>query len=105
MAMKFTDANFETEVLKSDQLVVVDVYADWCGPCRLVAPIIEDLAKEYDGVVKVGKLDADVSGATAQKYRVVSIPTIMFFKGGNLVEQVVGAVPKVTLKAKIEAHK
>ena len=104
MALKFNDANFTEEVLNSDKLAVVDVYADWCGPCRLVAPIIEELATEYDGKVKVGKLDADVAGATAQKYRVVSIPTILFFKGGQLVDQVVGAVPKATLKAKIDAH-
>ena len=103
MALKFNDANFTEEVLNSDKLAVVDVYADWCGPCRLVAPIIEELATEYDGKVKVGKLDADVAGATAQKYRVVSIPTILFFKGGQLVDQVVGAVPKATLKAKIDA--
>ena len=105
MAFKFTDANFEKEALESDIPVLVDFYADWCGPCKMVAPIVAELADEYEGVFKIGKLNVDEEPETAGKYRVMSIPTMIFFKGGKAVETIVGGVPKKTLKDKIEALK
>ncbi len=103
MARAFTDGNFEEEVLNSDVPVLVDFYADWCGPCKMIAPIVEALAKDYDGKVKIGKLDVDSNGATAQKYKVMSIPTIILFKDGKAVDTLVGAVPKQQLEAKLQA--
>jgi thioredoxin 1 len=103
MAMTFTDANFEAEVLKSEVPVLVDFYADWCGPCKMMAPSIEQLATEYEGKVKIGKLDVDTNGVTAQHYRVMSIPTLLIFKGGEVVDTIVGAVPKNQVEAKINA--
>lgn len=103
MARAFTDGNFEQEVLNSDIPVLVDFYADWCGPCKMIAPIVEALAKEYDGKVKIGKLDVDSNGAIAQKYKVMSIPTIIIFKDGKAVDTLVGAVPKQQLEAKLQA--
>ncbi|MDF1618364.1 thioredoxin [Petrocella sp. FN5] len=103
MAMTFTDANFEAEVLKSEVPVLVDFYADWCGPCKMMAPSIEQLANEYEGKVKIGKLDVDTNGVTAQHYRVMSIPTLLIFKGGEVVDTIVGAVPKNQVEAKIKA--
>jgi thioredoxin 1 len=90
----FTDDNFDGEVLKSDLPVVVDFWAAWCGPCRMIAPIIEQLAEEYNGKVKVGKLDVDENQGVAIKYGVRSIPTVLFLKGGQVVDTVIGAVPK-----------
>ncbi len=90
----FTDDNFDGEVLKSDLPVVVDFWAAWCGPCRMIAPIIEQLAQEYNGKVKVGKLDVDENQGVAIKYGVRSIPTVLFLKGGQVVDTVIGAVPK-----------
>jgi thioredoxin 1 len=103
MAMTFTDANFEAEVLKSEVPVLVDFYADWCGPCKMMAPSIEQLASEYEGKVKIGKLDVDTNGVTAQHYRVMSIPTLLIFKGGEVVDTIVGAVPKNQVETKIKA--
>lgn len=103
MAAKFTDATFEAEVLNSDIPVLVDFYADWCGPCKMVGPIVEQLATEYEGKVKIGKIDVDAQQATAQKYRVMSIPTLLVFKGGEVVDTIVGAVPKAALEAKLNA--
>ncbi len=97
------DSNFEQEVVKSDIPVLVDFYADWCGPCRMIAPVVEEIAKEYDGKVKVCKLDVDEAGQTAAKYRVSSIPFIGFFKNGELADQLIGAVPKETISAKIDS--
>lgn len=94
MALRFTDENFEAEVLKADQLVVVDFYADWCGPCKMMAPIVDELAVELEGKVKVGKLNVDDSTQFTAKYRVMSIPTMLFFKNGEVVGSIVGAVPK-----------
>jgi len=97
-----TDDNFETEVLKSDLPVIVDFWAAWCGPCRMIAPIMEDLASEYDGKVKIGKLDVDENQQIAVKYGVRSIPTVLFFKGGQVIETVIGAVPKQMFVDKIK---
>lgn len=103
MANIFTDANFQAEVINSDLPVLVDFYADWCGPCKMIAPIVAQLATEYEGKVKVGKLDVDSNGLTAQNYRVMSIPTLLIFKNGQVVDTIVGAVPKNHLEAKLQA--
>ncbi len=91
---EFTDANFDTEVLKSSTPVLVDFWAPWCGPCRMLAPSIEALSKDYDGKVKVGKLNTDDNGETAAKFGIRSIPTLLIFKDGQVVNQLVGALPK-----------
>lgn len=105
MAFQFTDANFKTEALESDTPVLVDFYADWCGPCKMMAPVIAELADEYNGVFKIGKLNVDENPKTAEQYRVMSIPTMIILKNGTAVDTVVGAVPKKTLQDKLEAHK
>ncbi len=97
----FTDGNFDAEALKSDKPVVVDFWAAWCGPCRMIAPIIEELAGEFDGKAKIGKLDVDENQQTAIKYGVRSIPTVLFFKGGELKDTIIGAVPKSAFTEKI----
>jgi len=102
MALQFTDANFKDEVINSELPVLVDFYADWCGPCKMIAPIVTQLATELEGKVKIGKLDVDANGGTAQTYRVMSIPTLLIFKGGEVVDTIVGAVPKNQLEAKLE---
>ncbi len=94
MEITLTDQNFETEVLKSDMPCLVDFWAPWCGPCKMLGPIIEEIAKEYEGKVKVGKLNVDEAPQTASQYGIMSIPTISLFKGGSAVDTVVGAVPK-----------
>ena len=98
-----TDDNF-TEVTGGAQLSMVDFWAVWCGPCRMVAPIVEQLASEYAGQVTVGKLDVDHNPRTAAQYNVRSIPTILFFKDGKVVDQVIGAVPRPMLERKIQEH-
>ncbi|MDF2544767.1 MAG: trxA [Herbinix sp.] len=105
MAIQFTDDNFKNEVLESQVPVLVDFYADWCGPCKMVAPIVAELAEEYQGVFKIGKLNVDQESQTAEQYRVMSIPTLLFFKDGKVVDTVVGAVPKKALQDKIETFK
>lgn len=105
MAFQFTDVNFQKEALESELPVLVDFYADWCGPCKMVAPIVSELAEEYAGVYKIGKLNIDNEPDTAEKYRVMSIPTLMIIKNGEVVDKIVGAVPKAALKEKLEAHK
>ena len=102
MAVEFTDANFDQEVIKSDLPVMVDCWAAWCAPCRMIAPTIEALAEQYKGKVKVGKLDVDSNMNTAMKYQIKSIPTLLFFKGGRVVNSLVGALPKETLVKHIE---
>ncbi len=97
-----TDADFTEEVLNSDLPVLVDFWADWCGPCKMVAPVVEELAGDYDGRLKVMKVDVDASPLTAGTYGIRSIPTLLIFKDGKPVQQVVGAVPKQTLQEKID---
>ena len=105
MAHKFTDENFEAEVLNNDGLVLVDFYADWCGPCKMMAPIVDELAEEYAGSVKIGKLNVDDSPATSAKYKVMTIPTLLFIKNGEVVDTVVGVVSKSQLVEKINNFK
>lgn len=99
----FTDDNFATEVLQSDKPVLVDFWAVWCGPCKMIAPFVEELASELEGKAKVGKLDVDNNQESAIKYGVRSIPTVLIFKDGKVVDTIIGAVPKVQLKQKLEA--
>jgi thioredoxin 1 len=96
------DKNFDSEVLHADLPVLVDFWATWCGPCRSISPIVEELAKEFSGKVKVTKLNVDESPATPSQYGVRGIPTLILFKGGKILDQIVGAVPKARLKALIE---
>jgi thioredoxin 1 len=103
MADAVTSAMWEQEVLKASGLVLVDFWAVWCGPCRMVAPIVEEVSKEYTGKLKVLKLNTDENPDVAGKYRIMGIPTLMFFKDGKTVDQIVGAVPKSQLKSKIDA--
>jgi thioredoxin 1 len=103
-AMEVTDDTFESEVEKHSGLAVVDFWATWCAPCRLVAPILDQLASEYSGKAKVTKLDVDTNIRTASRFNVRSIPTILFFKNGQLVDQVVGAVPKPRLEEVFKKH-
>lgn len=98
-----SDANFEKEVLKSGKPVLVDLWAPWCGPCRMLGPVIEELAQEYAGKAVVGKLNTDENSETMANYRVSAIPTLLFFKGGKLVDQSVGVLPKAAIKAKLDA--
>ena len=104
MAATFTDSNFDTDVLKSDKLTVIDFWAEWCGPCKALGPIIDQISTEYTGKVNVGKLDVDSNPEVSMKYGVRSIPTILFVKGGQVVDKVVGAVPKHQLDATIQKH-
>lgn len=98
-----SDDNFENEVLKSEQPVLIDFWAAWCGPCRMIAPIVEELAGEYDGKVKIGKLDVDNNQQTAIKYGVRSIPTLLVFKNGEVKDTIIGAVPKAQIAQKLDA--
>ncbi len=99
----FTDDNFAAEVKGSETPVLVDFGAEWCGPCRALAPIVQDLASEYDGKLKVGTVDIDHSRQVAAEYGIMSVPTIIFFKGGKAVDKIVGLRPKADLKVKIDA--
>ena len=99
VTLKFTDANFQSEVLDSDQPVLVDFWAAWCGPCHAVAPTIEELAKQYDGTVKVGKLNVDENQQSAGSFGISSIPAVLLFKNGKVVETLVGVQPKQRYEA------
>ena len=104
MAIELTDNNFEELVLKSDKPVMVDFWAEWCGPCRMVGPVVEELGKEYEGKAVVGKLNVDNNAQVSMKYGIRSIPTILFFKNGELVDRSVGAVPKAQLAQKLDGQ-
>lgn len=99
-----TDADFEKEVEQAAGVTVVDFWATWCGPCRMIAPVLEQLSVEFEGKVKVTKLDVDSNQKTSMRFNVRSIPTLLFFKDGKVVDQVIGAVPKATLAAKFTQH-
>lgn len=105
MALKFNDENFNSEVLEAQSLVLVDFYADWCGPCKMMGPIIDELATDYEGSVKIGKLNVDNSPATSAKYRVMTIPTLLLIKNGEVVDTIVGVVSKAQLAEKIDSYK
>jgi thioredoxin 1 len=101
--VEITDDNFEMEVLQSDKPVLIDFWAVWCGPCKIIAPIVEELVSEYDGKVKVGKLDVDSNQQTSIKYGVRSIPTLLLFKDGNVKDTIIGAVPKKLIVEKLNS--
>lgn len=103
MALEVTDSNFDELVIQSDVPVIVDFWAVWCGPCRMVGPIVEEIGQEYEGKARVVKLDVDNNNATAAKYGIRNIPTLLFFKKGEVVDKQVGAVPKNVLVNKLEA--
>ncbi len=102
--LTFTDSDFDAEVLQSDQPVLVDFWAIWCGPCRQMAPVIDSLATKYAGKVKIGKLDVDHNPASAQRFNVRGIPTMLLFKGGRPVEQIVGSVPESRVSDTLDLH-
>jgi thioredoxin 1 len=102
--LEVTDDNFESEILNSDTPALVDFWAVWCGPCRQIAPTVEALASEYKGKLKVGKMNVDDHRNVPQKYGIRSIPTLLIFKGGQVVGQVIGAVPRSKLEAEIQKH-
>ncbi len=102
--IELTDLNFEEEVLNSDKPVLVDFWAEWCAPCRMIAPIVEEIANEYSDKLKVGKLNVDYNPKTAMRYGIMSIPTLMLFQNGRVVEQIVGAMPKKNLLARLQKY-
>ena len=103
MALEVNDASFEEVVLQSDKLVIVDFWAEWCGPCRMVAPVVEELSHDYAGKLIVAKVDVDSNPGIASKYGIRNIPTLLFIRGGEVVDKHVGAAPKTTLAAKVDA--
>ncbi|MEI6152230.1 MAG: thioredoxin [Bacteroidota bacterium] len=104
MSLEFTDANFQTTVMESDKLTVIDFWAEWCGPCRAIGPVIEELATEYAGKVNIGKVNVDVNPTLSMNFGITSIPAILFVKGGQVVDKQIGAVPKSVLDKKIQSH-
>jgi thioredoxin 1 len=104
MALELTDSNFDELVLKSDKPVLVDFWAEWCGPCRMVGPVVEELSKDYDGRAVVGKVDVDSNPGISMKYGIRNIPTLLIFKGGEIVDKQVGAVPKSVLAGKLDGQ-
>ena len=102
--IEITETNFEQEVLKSPIPVLVDFWAVWCGPCKMIAPVVDELAVEYDGKLKIGKVDVDNHQQIAMQYGIRSIPTLLIFKSGKVVEQIVGAAPKKSLIEKLSKH-
>jgi thioredoxin 1 len=104
MAKEFTDANFEAEVLQSDKLTMVDFWAEWCGPCRAIGPVVEELATTYAGKVNIGKVNVDNNPNISTQFGITSIPAILFIKNGEVVDKQIGAVPKSMLEKKIQAN-
>ena len=104
MALELTDTNFQDKVISSDKLTIVDFWAEWCGPCRAIGPVIEDLSKEYAGKINVGKVNVDFNPQISMNYNITSIPAILFIKNGQVVDKLVGAQPKGNFVKKIEAH-
>jgi len=104
MALELTDANFESTVLASDKLSVVDFWAEWCGPCRAIGPVIDELSKEYEGKVNIGKVNVDNNAKISMEYGITSIPAILFIKNGQVVDKQIGAAAKSILDKKIQAH-
>lgn len=102
-AIEITDANFE-EIIKSSQPILVDFWAEWCGPCKMIGPVVEELAGDYEGKAIVGKVDVDANPSVAQAFGIRSIPTLLFFKNGEIVDKQVGAVPKTVLAGKLDAQ-
>ncbi|MFY7964374.1 MAG: thioredoxin [Chitinophagaceae bacterium] len=103
MAAEFTDANFQKEVLESDKLTVVDFWAEWCGPCRAIGPVVEELSNQYAGKVNIGKVNVDNNANVSTNFGITSIPAILFFKNGQVVDKQIGAVPKSVIEKKIVA--
>jgi thioredoxin 1 len=99
---EFTDANFDQEVLKSEQPVLVDFWAGWCGPCKMIAPFVDGVAAQYAGKIKVGKVNVDQNGATPSRYGIRGIPALLLFKGGKVVDQIIGYVPQEAIAEKVE---
>lgn len=104
MSLQLNDSNFNSEVISAKEPVLVDFWAEWCGPCKRVSPVVDEISKEYQGKIKVAKLNVDEAMNTASKFGIMSIPTLMLFKGGKVVKQVVGVVSKKELKSMIDSN-
>ncbi len=104
MAQELTDTNFKEKVLDSEKLSMIDFWAEWCGPCRAIGPVVEELAKEYEGKVNIGKVDVDKNPDLSVQYGITSIPAILFVKGGKVVDKLIGAQPKSNFVKKLQAH-